>query len=106
MERLYNLKLPITPKLPLKEQSFYDAKYELFVNKDRLCSAEVRYVGDRELSEIQRDKILKPQLERILRSYIKLLNLYDKYEPDTFEIDKILKESNDLQYRLLKCIFN
>ncbi len=104
MESFFNLRLPIKKELSAKEKAFSDAKYNIFVNRDRLCSAEVRYIGDRDLSNKQRDKILKPQLERLLRSYIKLLLTYDEYEPDSLEIDTILENAHNLQFRLLQCL--
>ena len=101
MNLYYNLKLTQSNIiLSEKDKEFNDAKYNLFVSRDRYESAKLKYIGDRELSDIQKDKIMKPQLNRILNNYIKLLYLYDKYEPDTLQIDKLIYESNKLGLRI------
>ena len=101
MNLYYNLKLTQSNIiLSEKDKEFNDAKYNLFVSRDRYESAKLKYIGDRELSDIQKDKIMKPQLNRILNNYIKLLYLYDKYEPDTLQIDKLIDESNKLGLRI------
>jgi hypothetical protein len=99
----FNLRLSQPPVMSIRDKELSDAKYNLFVNKDRYESARLRYIGDRELTNIQKDKIMRPQLERILKCYIKLLYTYDKYEPETVEIDKLVEEANRLQLRLYKC---
>jgi len=98
---VFNLRLPQQKELSVKEKAFSDAKYNIIVNKDRLASAEVRYIGNRDLTPIQKKKVLKPQLERLLRGYIKLLFVYDEYDKESLEIDKILEYANKLQYELL-----
>ena len=101
MNLYYNLKLTQSNIiLSEKDKEFNDAKYNLFVSRDRYESAKLKYICDRELSDIQKDKIIKPQLNRILNNYIKLLYLYDKYEPDTLQIDKLIDESNKLGLRI------
>jgi hypothetical protein len=101
MNLYYNLKLTQSNIiLSEKDKELNDAKYNLFVSRDRYESAKLKYIGDRELSDIQKDKIMKPQLNRILNNYIKLLYLYDKYEPDTLQIDKLIDESNKLGLRI------
>ena len=99
----FNLRLSQPPVMSVRDKELSDAKYNLFVNKDRYESARLRYIGDRELTKLQKDKIMRPQLERILKCYIKLLYTYDKYEPETLEIDKLVEEANRLQLRLYKC---
>jgi len=92
----YNLRLPKQKELSIRDKAFADAKYNIIVNKDRLASAEVKFLTN--------DRIMKSQSERLLRAYVKLLFVYDEYDKESLDIDKILKDANELQYKLL-CLY-
>ena len=101
MEIYKNLKLIKTEYPSLKDKLFAELKYNIFVCKDRLESTKLKYISGRDLTNKQKNKILQSLFEKLLKSYIKLIYLYNEYNIDLLELDTIIFDANKLQYKIL-----